>query len=141
MIEITLSGPIRGKGRPRFVRQTGRAYTPAQTVNYEAALRIAAQDAMAGRAPLDGPCELVAVAAFAVPSSWSAKKTAKAIRGEILPTVKPDGDNILKLTDALNGVCFVDDKQIVRAEITKVYAVAPELRLSIHEYPRKQELW
>ena len=48
---IRLSGEPKGKGRPRFVKQSGRAFTPSATRSYEAALRFAAQEAMARRIP------------------------------------------------------------------------------------------
>ena len=45
------------------------------------------------------------------------------INGDILPTKKPDADNILKIiADALNGIAYADDKQVVTAEVQKLYA-------------------
>ena len=46
MIRIIVDGPPIGKGRPRFIRATGRAYTPVKTVNYEAILAAAGGSAM-----------------------------------------------------------------------------------------------
>ena len=41
---------------------------------------------------------------------------------EIKPLTKPDVDNIAKLVlDALNGVAFVDDKQIIELSVKKRY--------------------
>lgn len=34
-VKFTVLGEPKGKGRPRFSTQTGRAFTPKQTVNYE----------------------------------------------------------------------------------------------------------
>lgn len=48
MIEIVLLGAPRGKERPRLTK-AGHVYTPEKTRNYEAALKYAAQQAMAGR--------------------------------------------------------------------------------------------
>ena len=112
-IVIELAGAPRGKGRPRFARATGRAYTPAHTRSFQDALRYAAQEVMNGQSPLEGPITIVMVAIIPIPSSWSEKKRRAAREGHIWPTVKPDGDNILKQTDALNQIVFVDDKQIV----------------------------
>ena len=47
MIEIILAGVPVGKGRPRFVKSTGRAFTPEKTVRFEDRLSIVAQEAMA----------------------------------------------------------------------------------------------
>lgn len=131
MIAFEVCGQPRGKGRPRFSRKAGVAYTPPETRTYENLLRAAAQDAMAGRAPLDGAVILHLTATMPVPQSWSKKKQMQALSGAIRPTTKPDCDNILKMTDALNEVVFRDDKQIVEARITKQYGERPSLMVEI----------
>lgn len=129
-ITITLSGEPRGKGRPRF--GNGRTYTDAKTQNYEAALRIAAMDAMGRRKPLDGPVVMEIEARVPVPESWSKKRREQALSGELKPTKKPDLDNIMKTTDALNQVVFVDDKQVIKAVVSKIYHEAPALIITIY---------
>lgn len=134
-VYIWLAGTIRGKGRPRFVANKygpgGRAYTPAATVNYEAALRMAAQSAMAGRALFDGPVRVSIVAQFAVPESYSKPKRTLALGNNLKPTKKPDWDNIAKLTDAMNGVVWLDDKQITDATFAKRYSADPGLAIEV----------
>jgi Holliday junction resolvase RusA-like endonuclease len=50
----------------------------------------------------------------------------------VWPTKKPDADNILKLVaDALNGLAYVDDKNIVTAHAHKVYSDRPRLEINI----------
>ena len=45
--------------------------------------------------------------------------------GKLLPTKKPDVDNVAKsVLDALNGVAWLDDSQVVRLEISKSYSAA-----------------
>ena len=131
---IELAGAPRGKGAARAAAVGGRvhAYTDARTRGYEAQLRYAAQQAMAGEPPTAEAVEVEITAALAIPASWSKRKTAAALAGEIRPTVKPDWDNFAKaLGDALNGVVWVDDKQIVRGIVAKVYAAAPSLRVMV----------
>lgn len=130
-VVIELFGPPRGKGRPRFVRTTGRAYTDEKTERYEDNLSIVASRAMEGRGLIDGPILLKMVAVFGVPASWSNKRKVAALAGAIRPTVKPDADNIMKLTDALNGVVWIDDKQVVTATFQKVYGLRPMLSLEV----------
>jgi len=130
-ITIRLGGVPKGKGRPRFVRATGHAFTPAATRSYEAALRLAAQDVMGDRAPLSGPLRVIVAASFAIPRSWSKRKRLDALVGTLRPTVKPDLDNLLKCLDALNGVVFDDDKQVVDATVLKTYADRPELTVQV----------
>lgn len=130
-VEFMVTGPPKGKGRPRFTRATGHAYTPEATRNYEAVLRLVAQRAMEGRIPFAGPVRLEVTATFDVPASWSKRKRVAALGGLLLPTVKPDHDNIAKLTDALNGVVWLDDKQIVESFICKVYGPTGNVRFSV----------
>lgn len=130
-ITIELAGEPRGKGRPRFVRATGRAYTPADTARYESHLRLAAQDAMAGRPPLEGPLRVAIVARLPIPESWSRKKRDQARLGMLMPTVKPDADNLVKMIDALNEIVWRDDKQAVDVHVRKVYSDRPALVITV----------
>jgi len=130
-IVIELAGEPEGVGRPRFVRKTGVAFTPADTRKYQAALRLAAQVAMGARPPLDGPVRVVVDACFPIPASWSQKKRESASKGLIGATCKPDCDNILKQLDALNQVVFVDDKQVISAVVSKRYSDRPALRIQV----------
>ncbi len=54
------------------------------------------------------------------------------LNGEILPTKRPDGDNIIKvILDALNGFVYHDDAQICKIYFTKKYAEKPETKVLI----------
>ena len=130
-VRIELAGLPVGKGRPRFVRATGHAFTPAKTRNYESDLRYAAQEAMAGRPPIAEAVSVSVLACFPIPQSWSKKKQLSALNGGIHPTNRPDCDNLLKVLDALNQIVFVDDKQIVSASIRKEYSDRPRLEMTV----------
>jgi Holliday junction resolvase RusA-like endonuclease len=141
-VTFALAGQPRGKGRPRVsVRRTenpaqpafARVYTPAKTRHYEAALAFQAQAAMVGKRLLEGQLRVLMTAVFSVPASWSKRKRGSALSGALRPTKKPDADNILKCCDALNGVVFKDDSQIVDARVTKWYGPAPELEVTVEE--------
>lgn len=133
-IRIVLRGTPQGKGRPRFVRATGRAYTPAKTRSYESDLRLAAQDAMGARPPIAGPVRVDIRASLPIPPSWSKSKRAGAALNLIRPTSRPDADNFLKATaDALNSVVWRDDAQIVEATVTKRYSDTPALEVIVRE--------
>ncbi|WP_082494626.1 RusA family crossover junction endodeoxyribonuclease [Methylobacterium sp. Leaf108] len=132
-IIIRLSGLPVGKGRPRFAKATGHAFTPGRTRSYESALRLAGQDVMGEAAPIDGPLAVSVVAVFPVPVSWPKKRRAAALSGDLWPTIMPDADNLLKVLDALNEVVWRDDKQIAKAAIEKRYGAKPELVIQIEE--------
>lgn len=130
-IILNLAGEPKGKARPRFSRKSGRAYTPAETVSYEGALRVLAQQVMAGRPPLEGPVSVDITAYFSIPLSWSKKKRALAETGGVHPTKKPDWDNIAKLSDALNGVVWRDDTQVIVGRIIKIFNHIPMLHIKV----------
>ena len=56
------------------------------------------------------------------------------LEGAIKPTKKPDIDNMQKaVLDALNGLAWDDDSQIVKVTAEKEYAVNPYVHLYVHE--------
>lgn len=130
MIEIVLLGAPRGKERPRGTKD-GHFYTPEKTRSYEAALKYAAQEVMADRAPLAGPLHMEIRAVVPIALSWPKKRQAAARAGTEWPTKKPDYDNIAKMVDALNLVVWVDDSQIVSHTFTKVYGDKPGLWVKV----------
>ena len=90
-----------------------------------------AERVMARTKPLDGPLSVVVEALFPIPESWSRRQFDRAVAGAVLPTGRPDVDNILKMLDALNGVVWNDDKQIVTASIRKRYSNNPALVVKV----------
>lgn len=134
-MEIVVEVEPKGKGRPRFTR-TGHAYTPASTREYEDLIAARALEAMEGRQPIprDVPLRVTIVAVFGVPVSWPKKKRLAALQGVLRHTRKPDYDNVVKaVCDALNGIVFEDDCQIVSGEVEKVYGPEPMLKIFIEE--------
>lgn len=131
MIEFTIPGEVRGKQRTRATRQ-GRVYTPSETINAEAFIRMIAAEAMQGRPPLDGPVILTLDIRVGVPRSFTKRRREAALLNEISPVTKPDLDNVVKLiSDALNGITFRDDKQIVLLVAGKKYAEQAETRVTV----------
>ena len=126
-ISFIVEGDPVPQPRPRFAVRGGfaQAYTPkVHPVNaYRQAIAIAAK--IAGCQPHDQDVELDVVAVFGRPKSHWGKNglTAKA------PTRphKCDWDNVGKaVSDALNGVAYLDDDQIVRGCVTRRYASKSE---------------
>jgi Holliday junction resolvase RusA-like endonuclease len=131
MIEIYLAGEPIGKGRPRFVKATGRAFTPERTVRFEDRLSLAAQAAMNGRPLLEGPLKVHVIAAMSIPASKPKKWRADAATGLIRPTKKPDLDNFAKTLDACNLVVWGDDAQIVELMVSKFYSEQPSFKARV----------
>ena len=128
MIAFHVPGAPQGKARPKIVKIGGfsRMATPKKTANYESLVAHAAHAAMAGAPLFEGPvgCELTIHCA--VPQSWSGKKQRSALASEILPTTKPDIDNVVKaIFDGCNGVLWRDDVLVVELTVRKRYATTP----------------
>ncbi len=134
MIRITIPGAPTGKGRPKVVKIGGftRMATPAKTVAYEGLVAHAAQQAMQGRPLFDAAVGVNLFIDAAVPPSWSQKKQRMALAGEVLPTTKPDADNVVKaIFDGLNGVLWRDDVLVVDLRVRKRYAATPCVRVEV----------
>lgn len=126
------------KGRPKFARRDGfvSAYTPKKTADYEAHVKQTAIDAMKADSRLcAGPVSVAMIIRVPVPTSWSKKRQAAAGNGSIAPTKKPDCDNVAKaVLDAMNGLVFFDDSQVVELHLRKEYG-EPMVRVMVQELP------
>lgn len=131
-------GPPRGKERVKR-RFDGPSYTPERTVNFESRAAMEATRAMGDRPPLTGALVLDVIMKFPVPASKPKKWREAALRGDIRPTVKPDWDNGGKLTDALNLIVWVDDKQIVDGRVQKFYSEKPGMWMQVREINEPRE--
>ena len=133
-ITFTVPGVPQGKGRPRVGTISGRArvFTPAKTVAYENLIAHAAQQAMAGRPLIDGPVSCAIAIDAPIPASWSKRKQAQALAGELMPTTKPDADNVVKaIFDGLNNVLWRDDVLVVELAVRKRYSATPCVRVEV----------
>ena len=81
IVRLTIPGEPVPKGRPRFSRFSGRAYTPTKTRNFEAVVKMAGQAAMGDVPPLDCPLRFDVKIFMPIPMSWSIRKSEKALRG------------------------------------------------------------
>lgn len=120
-IELTIFGEPMGKLRPRYSMYNGivRTYTPQKTINYES-LIAHEYNSKYGKLAFekDIPVKATITAYFALSQSDYCKSgLSKSGKGKMLMgycTKNRDIDNIAKIVlDALNSICFVDDKQVV----------------------------
>ena len=140
-LSFSVPGEPRGKGRPRFQLRKGKdggnyihKHTDDRTLSYEAKIGHLGSLALAGRPPFERgtPLRCTVVATYSIAASWPKKRREAALAKIIRPTKKPDGDNILKTVgDALNGVVWVDDVDVVEWVLIKVYGDLPSLRVTI----------
>lgn len=140
-LQITIPGEPIGKGRPRFVRATGRTFTPEKTSRYENLVRLTFTQKYPDHHPIDSKVELFIRAYFPIPESWPKYRKANAAGGIEKKTSKPDLDNIIKsVCDGLNGVAWTDDARIWRLEASKEYSDQPRVLVSIDYYEEKEEM-
>jgi Holliday junction resolvase RusA-like endonuclease len=134
MISFTVPGQPVGKGRPRIgkIGPHARMFTPEKTVNYEGLVAHIASQARGSHPLIEGAVGCNLFIDCQVPASWSQKKQRLALAGEVLPTTKPDADNVLKaIFDGLNGVLWKDDVQVVDGRFRKRYSATPGVRVEI----------
>ena len=127
---IVVEGEVVPKGRARITR-SGIAYTPKKTRDYENKLAFFAAEVMKDSPLLEGPLWVCVRVSVSIPESWSKKKRALALAGEIKPIGRPDLDNYIKILDALNGIVWKDDSQIVEISAFKYYGEKPRLFVDI----------
>ena len=113
---------MRGKQRPRMTRG-GHVYTPTETRLAEAKVAKLAREAMGHRMPMSGAVALNIIVLTEPPKSAGKAEREQMLTGLKYPTKKPDLDNIIKLiSDAMNGIVYLDDKQIIFLSVLKQYA-------------------
>lgn len=132
-INFTVMGEPKGKGRPRFCRNTGHAITPKDTVNYETLVKMEYTQACGEQMfPDDAMLDMRIKAYYSIPKSASKKRHAAMLGGDIRPTKKPDMDNVIKIiADALNKIAYRDDTQIVDCQVRKFYSEKPRVEVMI----------
>ena len=101
------------KGRPQFNRKTGNAYTPKNTREYEKLI------ASLYKGPFHKEGHLSVSIVFTV--EGTSITITRLDDNRETSKLTGDVDNYAKaVVDALNGVAYADDKQIVHLEIRKI---------------------
>ena len=119
---IYIPGDPVGKQRPRVAN--GHAYTPEKTKAYESKVAWAWKQARGSK--LEGPVLMRIVWHYPIPKRAAEANRAAMLKSEIMPTTRPDLDNVCKsIMDALNGVAYGDDSQIVSLTAIRRYAEEP----------------
>jgi Holliday junction resolvase RusA-like endonuclease len=125
------------KGRPRFniIRGHVHTFTPRKTKEFEYCVAEYYKGAAGGCIFAKGvPITVSIIFGMPIPASASKKRKAEMLEDHIKHTVKPDCDNLIKaILDALNGVAWYDDAQIVSLNVQKKYVETPNIYITIQK--------
>lgn len=134
-MNYVVEGTPVGKGRPKFARR-GKfvsTYTPTKTRTYEDTIKVAARQAMTIE-PLQTPVTVFVYISVPIPASYSKKRKQACLSGFEKPMKKPDIDNVSKcFLDAMNGIVYVDDVQVISLHMTKVYNTVGMVEVMVRE--------
>jgi Holliday junction resolvase RusA-like endonuclease len=141
-----------------------QTFTDSATRKYEASISEIAREAMRGRPPFTGPVGVSMRFRMPVPKSITKAVRAGMLAGEIAPAVSPDIDNLVKaVLDAMAvdaavlarirktaraareldlpapdkspaRIVFVNDWQITRLVVSKIYAAAPGVDVRVEAF-------
>ena len=132
-ILITIKGSPKAQKRHRHTK-AGFTYDPSKEDKKDF---LALIHAKAPKQPLKGDISLKVT--FAMPYVKKHYRTGK-YSGELKPNppyeyvIKPDIDNLLKfIMDAGNKILWVDDSQIWKVEMEKVYSLSPRTEIIVEE--------
>ena len=138
---FVIDGKPQGKARARtfYNPKLGRvqSMTPENTVLYENLVK----QSFVQQADKDArwfnkePLAVYITAFYPIPASTTKKDRQLICSGKLFPTKKPDADNVAKvICDALNGVAYGDDTQIIKLSILKAYTEEqPRVQVCIEE--------
>lgn len=136
MISFTIAGDPVAKGRPKASTRGGfvKMYTPKKTAVYEKLVADVASVAMGSKQALKEAVYVSINFYLPIPKSKPKKWQEGAICGAIVPTVKPDIDNLAKaILDGINTIVYDDDKQIAQLTVSKRYALNPRVEVNVRE--------
>jgi len=132
------------KGSYRYLGRGRVANDNPREKAWAAVVALAAESAMksAGADPIEGPVFIRL--AFQLERPRSHYKASGGLRAgrPLAPTSKPDWDKLSRsIGDAMTGICYRDDAQIVHALVSKRYAMGEGVRgmvgalVEVHPWP------
>ena len=135
VIDFVIPGEPKGKGRPRFSKVGAyvKTYTPADTASYENLVKVLCME-QKKRFSDTAQIKMEILTYYGIPKATPKYKREKMLLGEIRPIKKPDADNVAKIIcDALNGVAYKDDTQVVDLHIKRYYSSDPRVEVFMEE--------
>lgn len=138
-IKITVPGDPVPQGRPKFTTKPFvRAYDPPKSAAYK---KLVARHAKKQQPLelLEGELEVEIIIFKQTLKSFSKRNKALAESGMLRPTTKPDADNYAKgPLDAMKGIIWKDDGQVVDLIARKYYSSEPRIEITVRTLEGQQ---
>ena len=128
-MRLIIDGKPEPQLRPRI--SGNRMYDPKKTKDYKSYVSLMARKQYKGEM-LISPLSVEMDIYRQIPKSVSKKRRKLKDDKLIRPVVKPDVDNYTKgILDALNGIVYKDDSQVVDLTARKYYSENPRVEINI----------
>lgn len=137
MVKIVIPIDPVAQGRPRITVRGGypHAYDPPKSRQYKHEIQHYLKTQYPDMTPSSRPLVITLRFYRSVPKSFSKKKKEAAEEAVLVPVTKPDLDNYIKgMLDAMNGILWEDDRQIVGIYASKRYSSLPRTEVEIDFY-------
>lgn len=124
-VELTVYGNPVAQGRPKFFRRGNHVgcYDPQKSKEWKETIK--GQAIRQGATVMDGALNMTLEFYMSRPKTLPKKV--------LHHTKKPDVDNLVKaVKDALKGICYRDDAQVVTLYATKNYHMTPHVRIVVY---------
>lgn len=129
MFQFTIDGDPKPQKQTKFIRATGIAYNPSSKdqsyIRWQIGPYLPSE-------PISMAVEMRITFYLPIPQSTPKRKRIQMLNGVILPTKKPDIDNLAYLvTNAFKGCVYHDDSQVVDMILRKRYSDKPRTVVEI----------
>lgn len=129
-MKFTIPGEPTGKARPRVTKWG--THNTEKTVLYENLVKMCYQEQC--KEYTEKPLVAFIEIYYGIPKSTPKKNIKPMLEGKIRPCKKPDIDNVCKIIfDALNGIAYKDDTQIVSLIASKWYGETARVEVEFKE--------
>lgn len=129
-MRFTIPGEPTGKARPRVTKWG--THNTEKTILYENLVKMCYQEQCGEYT--EKPLRADIAVFYSIPKSTPKKHIETMLNGYLRPCKKPDIDNICKIIfDALNGIAYKDDTQIIELHMWKWYSETPRVEVELSE--------
>lgn len=138
LTEFTIPGPPVGK--QRVAGKGMNRYSPGKTKEFEREVGYLARAKRTSNLITPQPVGIELNIIYTPPKHWTADERDRALKGEIIPAITPDTSNVLKaVEDGMNGVIYVDDRQISDTKIRRRYGEETRIEVTVYSLaPRRK---